>query len=71
MCTRHIIDEISNKHGESFLEFLTDNQMSVLNGRFKGSNDFTCIRAQGRSVVDYGFTTYEGFQYINNFLLKE
>ena len=70
VCTRHIIDEISNKHGESFLEFLTDNQMSVLNGRFKGSNDFTCIRTQGRSVVDYGFTTHEGFQYVNNFYVK-
>ena len=45
--------------------------LSVVNGRFKGSNDLTCIRTQGRSAVEYGFTTHEGFHYINNFMSKE
>ena len=31
--------------------------MCILNGRAPGENDFTCIRPQGRSVVDYIFTS--------------
>ena len=66
---RVAIDEITNKHGEAFLEFLIDNKMAVLNGRI-GVDDFTCVRPQGRSVVDYCFTTHEGFKYIESFYVK-
>ena len=43
--------------------------MAVLNGRV-GVNDFTCVRPQGRSVIDYCFTTHEGFKYIESFYVK-
>ena len=61
---RRSIDCVTNKHGESFLEFLLDNKMCVLNGRVKGLNDFTCVRTQSRSVLDYCFTLHEQIQYI-------
>ena len=64
-----VIDETTNKNGESFIDFSTDNKLAVLNGRL-GFNDFTCIRPQGRSVVDYCFTSHEGLQYVNNFYVK-
>ena len=65
------IDCVTNKHGEYFLEFLLDNKMCVLNDRVKGLNDFTCVRTQGRSVVDYCFTLHEQIQYIKRFYVKQ
>ena len=67
---RRSMDCVTNKHGESFLEFLLDNKMCVLNGRVKGLNDFTCVRTQGRSLVDYCFTLHEQIQYIKRFYVK-
>ena len=63
---RNILDHVVNKHGESFLEFLMDNKMCVLNGRSKGQNDFTCIGPQGLSVVDYCFVSHDYLKYVIN-----
>ena len=44
--------------------------MCILNGRAPGENDFTCIRPQGRSVVDYFFTSLENIQCVKRFYVK-
>ncbi|CAG2251540.1 unnamed protein product [Mytilus edulis] len=48
------IDSVCNKHGQVFVEFLTDSKFCVLNGRFgEKSNQYTSISSRGKSVVDY------------------
>ena len=43
-----------NEHGHSFLDFLNEAKMFVLNGRFNGSdNNFTSVSTRGKAVVDY------------------
>ena len=51
---RKYIDEVVHGHGDSLIDFLIDNKMCVLNGRFAFEEDnFTCISGRGKSVVDY------------------
>ena len=48
------IDYTKNKHGESFIEFLNQSCMCILNGRFTPLNDgFTSLSSKGAAVVDY------------------
>ena len=44
--------------------------MCVLNGRSKGQNDFTCVRPQGLSVVDYCFVPHDYLKYVIAFNVK-
>ena len=44
--------------------------MCVLNGRSKGQNDFTCIKPQGLSVVDYCFVPHDYLKYVIAFNVK-
>ena len=53
-------------NGDLFIEFLTDINFAMLNGRI-GANDFTYISPRGRSVVDYICVPYEQFEYISDF----
>ncbi|CAG2226762.1 unnamed protein product [Mytilus edulis] len=54
ICERTTIDSVCNKHGQVFVEFLTDSKFCVLNGRFgEKSNQYTSISSRGKSVVDY------------------
>ena len=49
--TRVLIDNEKNKHGESFVDFMLESKMCIVNGRVTAENDgFT---SKGRSVVDY------------------
>jgi exonuclease III len=50
---RDVVDFTTNKYGPILSEFLRDGNMCMLNGRHFVTNDFTCIRPQGSSVVDY------------------
>jgi len=61
-----VIDYTENSNGDLFIEFLTDINFAILNGRI-GVNDFTYISPQGRSVVDYICVLYEQFEYISDF----
>ena len=67
---REILDTTCNKHGEAFIKFLMENKLCILNGRLNGINDFTCIRSQGRSVVDYCFTPHDNLKYVKAFYVK-
>ena len=49
--TRVLIDNDKNKHGESFVDFMLESEMCIVNGRVTAENDdFT---SKGRSVVDH------------------
>ena len=56
---RNVSDFISNKYGELLCEFLIDTSCCLLNGRNHIGNNFTCIRPQGASVVDYSIIPHE------------
>ena len=55
---REILDKHINSHGYSFIDFLVDCNMCMVNGRI-GKNDYTCISPNGKSVVDYVLLPYE------------
>ena len=50
---RNIVDFTCNDYGSVMIDFLINSIFCVLNGRNCTINDFTCIRPQGTSVVDY------------------
>ena len=52
---RKILDQGKNKHGETFLDFLRDGQLCIVNGRINPDFDnFTFIDpSRGSSVVDF------------------
>ena len=51
---RHVIDKTINQHGHSFIEFLNEAKMCVLNGRFNETdNNFTSVSTRGKAVVGY------------------
>ena len=64
---RHIVDFCSNKYGELLCEFLIDTSCCILNGRNMCSNDYTCIKSQGCSVVDYCLVPHEDLSKFTEF----
>ena len=50
---RKPIDPETNKHGEAFIDFLLSTKLCVLNGRVPGEDNYTFVKSQGKSVVDY------------------
>ena len=65
--SRHVIDFTSNKNGELLCEFLIDINCCILNGRNMTSNDYTCIKSQGASVVDYCLVPHEDLDKFTQF----
>ena len=63
---RSVIDYTEILNGDLFIEFLTDINFAILNGRI-AVNDFTYISPRWRSVVDYICVPYEQFEYISDF----
>ncbi len=56
---RHVVYFDINSYGGNLIEFLTDSNCCVVNGRNSICDDFTCIGSTGRSVVDYCITPHE------------
>ena len=55
---RRCIDNVKNKHGEAFLDFLMESKMIILNGRVTNEHDnYTSVSSRGAAVVDYIFAT--------------
>jgi hypothetical protein len=53
---RQILDEVKNRHGDSFIEFLIESKMCIINGRVtKELDDFTSVSKKGKAIVDYFF----------------
>jgi hypothetical protein len=63
---RTSIDSTINQHGHKFIEFLSEANFCILNGRFPDDN-FTCISRKGKSVVDYISVPVDIFRYVMNF----
>lgn len=66
---RQVIDFTTNKYGELLCEFLIDSSCCMLNGRnpVLSSNNFTCVRSQGASVVDYCLVPYDDLSEFTEF----
>ena len=66
---RQVIDFTANKHGELLCEFLINSNCCMLNGRNPESsaNEFTCIRSQCSSVVDYCLVPHEDLNKYTDF----
>ena len=65
---RNSLDMVVNQHGHTFLEFLNDAKMCVLNGRFRDTDDnFASVSTKGKSVVDYMCVPYDNFSQFESF----
>ena len=54
MSPRVCLDDKTNKHGESFIDFLLESRMCIANGRITPHLDnFTSVSTRGRSVIDF------------------
>ena len=67
---RQVLDPTKNKHGEAFIDFLLASKLCVLNGRITDEDNFTCIKKQGRSVVDYFITSTDSVKYAKHMYVK-
>ena len=63
--TRVVTDHKTNSLGQQLIEFICDNKLIILNGRFKDSEKYTCIH-NGNSVVDYFLCNLEHFEQISD-----
>ena len=50
-------DNTTNQHGRSLLNFLSDNDLCILNGRVTLSQDNFTSTGRGKAVVDYQITS--------------
>ena len=67
---RNTIDQVVNRQGDAFLNFLLSNKLCILNGRIEGEDNFTYLSSQGRSVVDYFVTHNDCLQYFKHMYVK-
>jgi hypothetical protein len=69
ICARKALDKFVNKHGEAFLDFLTESKCCTVNGRINTDGDnFTFVDARrGSSVVDYVVVPHDCLKYISHF----
>ena len=65
---RNSKDKNTNSYKKPFLELLINNKMHILNGRTLGDSigDFTCIKHNGASVVDYFAISPDSSKYISH-----
>ena len=64
-CSR---DNVLNDRGKRLIEFLTACNMKILNGATVGDigGDFTCLRYNGSSVVDYAIASHSLTRHVNS-----
>ncbi len=56
-----------NSYGECLIAVLISSNLCILNGRNHINNDFTCIAATGRSVVDYCLVSHHDLSKYSKF----
>lgn len=65
---RLVKDQTQNQHGNSFIEFLNDTRICILNGRYgDDSNNYTFQSSRGQSVVDFTCVPHDIFNQRENF----
>ena len=68
---RVVIDQVKNKHGESFIDFLIESRMCILNGRLNPLSDgYTSVSTKGSAVVDYIAVCHDNFSNCNSFCVE-
>ncbi len=67
MCDRIHIDNVQNKNGDTFLEFLHESKCYVANGRIGDTDMWISVTSKGRSVVDYVFVPNQVLEHIESF----
>ena len=65
--TRVPIDTVHNSHGQSYIQFLKDCKMCVINGRFDPKYDNFTYTGRGKSVVDYFFCAHKMLESCSDF----
>jgi hypothetical protein len=64
---RNVVDCTCNSYGEMLVDFLVFVNFAIMNGRNCVKNDFTCIRQQGLSVVDYCLVGHNSLHMYSDF----
>ena len=65
---RSPIDQTTNQHRHTFIEFLNDSKFCVLNGRLCSENDdYTSVLTRGKAVVDYICVPHDCYKNCSNF----
>lgn len=67
---RQVADFTSNKYGELLCEFMIDSNCCMLNGRNFLKYNYTCIKLQGISVVDYCIIPHEDLNKYSDFTVS-
>ena len=68
---RHVIDNTVNQHGHSFMKFLNEAKMCILNSRFgEDDNNFTTVSTRGKAIVDYICVPHETMELCVNFKVR-
>ena len=62
-----MVDFTCNDYCDILIQFLIDANFCILNGRNFLKNDFTCIRPQGCSVVDYCLVSHDCLNMFTDF----
>ncbi|MEW8546197.1 MAG: endonuclease/exonuclease/phosphatase family protein, partial [Candidatus Thiodiazotropha sp.] len=68
--TRVSMDRTVNRFGDMLLDLCKASGMCIVNGRFIGDENngsYTCMTANGESVVDYLLTSFSNFKMISDF----
>ena len=65
---RQILDTQKNGHGKSFIEFLKDSKLCIVNGRVNPECDnYTFLSSRGKSVVDHFCVPHECLKFCVDF----
>ena len=64
---RDVVDFTCNFYGEIFIDFLTNANYCMLNGRNFTHNDFTSVSSKGSAVVDYCIVSHSSLTAFKQF----
>ena len=65
---RAVLDSTKNQHGQCLIDFLLESRLCIVNGRVNKENDnYTCISAKGKSVVDYIIVPHNDIKHCTSF----
>ena len=65
-------DNKTNSHGCTLIDFVNEEKLCILNGRFgKDSDSYTSCSSRGTAVVDYIITRHEDFQRIDTLIVQQ
>ena len=69
-CPRYNLDKVVNSYGRKLINLCINSRVQIMNGRnlfSSNTNQYTCIRPNGSSVVDILLTSSDSAKYITDF----